>query len=151
MQTIDFSPLFRSTVGFDRMQRLLDSALRTDEGSLSYPPYNIEVRGEDAYRITMAVAGFDESDLDITAKENTLTVSGKARQDDEKTVFLHRGIAGRSFTRHFQLADHIRVAGAALRNGLLDIDLVREIPEAMKPRKIAIGTAEDKAVTHKAA
>ena len=151
MQTIDFSPLFRSTVGFDRMQRLLDSALRTDEGNLSYPPYNIEVRGEDAYRITMAVAGFDESDIDITAKENTLAVSGKAHQDDEKTVFLHRGIAGRSFTRHFQLADHIRVDGAALRNGLLHIDLVREVPEAMKPRKIAIGTASEKAVTHKAA
>ena len=151
MQTIDFSPLFRSTIGFDRMQRLLDGALRTDETSLSYPPYNIEARGEEAYRITMAVAGFDEADLDITAKENTLTVSGKARQDEEQTVFLHRGIAGRSFTRHFQLADHIRAAGAELRNGLLHIDLVRELPDAMKPRKIAIGTATDGTVTSQAA
>jgi molecular chaperone IbpA len=151
MQTIDFSPLFRSTVGFDRMQRLLDGALRTEEGNLSYPPYNIEARGEDAYRITMAVAGFDEGDLDITAKENTLTVSGKARQEDEKTVFLHRGIAGRSFTRHFQLADHIRAAGAELKNGLLHIDLVRELPETMKPRKITIQTMPDGTVAAKAA
>lgn len=141
MRTIDFSPLFRSTVGFDRMQRLMDAAMRADESNLSYPPYNIESCGENAYRITMAVAGFDQDDLDVTVKENTLTISGKARADDEGAVFLHRGIAGRSFVRHFQLADHIRIAGAELKNGLLHVDLAREIPEAMKPRKIAIQSA----------
>lgn len=141
MRTIDFSPLFRSTVGFDRMQRLMDAAMRADDGNPSYPPYNIESRDENAYRITMAVAGFDQEDLDITLKENTLTITGKARGDSEDTVFLHRGIAGRSFVRHFQLADHIRVAGAELKNGLLHVDLVREVPEAMKPRKIAIQSA----------
>jgi len=141
MRTIDFSPLFRSTVGFDRMQRLMDAAMRADESNLSYPPYNIESCGENAYRITMAVAGFDQDDLDVTVKENTLTISGKARGDDEGAVFLHRGIAGRSFVRHFQLADHIRVAAAELKNGLLHIDLAREVPEAMKPRKISIQSA----------
>lgn len=141
MRTIDFSPLFRSSVGFDRMQRLMDAAMRTDEGNLSYPPYNIESCGENAYRITMAVAGFDQEDLDVTVKENTLTISGKARGDDEGAIFLHRGIAGRSFVRHFHLADHIRIAGAELKNGLLHVDLAREVPEAMRPRKIAIQSA----------
>jgi molecular chaperone IbpA len=133
MRTIDFSPLFRSTVGFDRMQRLFDSALRLEDQAVSYPPYNIESRGEDAYRITMAVAGFAEDDLDLTVKENRLVVSGKAKEPQEGSVLLHRGIAGRSFERWFDLADNIKVAGADLNNGLL--------PEAQKPRTIAIGGA----------
>jgi molecular chaperone IbpA len=141
MRTIDFSPLFRSTVGFDRIQHLLDSAMSMEESAPSYPPYNIEALGEDAYRITMAVAGFTEEDLDVTTKENTLYVSGRATNDEQEQVkYLYRGIAGRSFERRFQLADHIRVKDAHLENGLLHIDLVREVPEALKPRKIEIQT-----------
>jgi molecular chaperone IbpA len=140
MRAYDFSPLFRSTVGFDRMQRMIESALRADESNASYPPYNIEVSGEEAYRITMAVAGFGEDDLNITVKENTLYISGTSRKDDEGTVYLHRGIAGRSFERRFHLAEHIQVAGAKLENGILHVDLVREVPEALKPRKIEIST-----------
>lgn len=139
MHTFDFAPLFRSSVGFDRVQRMLDSATRIDEANSSYPPYNIEVRGEDAYRITMAVAGFSDEDLDITENQGTLTISGNAAKDSENTVFLHRGIAGRSFARRFQLADYVHVKGAELVNGLLHVDLVREVPDSMKPRKIAIG------------
>lgn len=138
MRTIDFSPLFRSTIGFDRMQRLMDAALNADEASPSYPPYNIESLGEDAYRITMAVAGFSEDDVEVISKENALTISGKANKEEDAATYLHRGIAGRSFTRHFQLADHIRVVGAELKNGLLHVELAREIPEELKPRKIAI-------------
>ncbi len=137
MRTIDFSPLFRSSVGFDRMQRLLDSAMRLDDAALAYPPYNIETLGDDAYRITMAVAGFGEQDLDVTAKENTLVISGKVK-DDEGVSYLHRGIAGRAFERRFELADHIRVTDASLVNGLLHVDLLRELPEEMRPRKIKI-------------
>jgi molecular chaperone IbpA len=153
MRTLDFSPLFRSTVGFDRMQRLIDSAQRVDESSLSYPPYNIEATGEDAYRITMAVAGFGEEDLDITVKENTLLISGKARKDDDNVAYLYRGIAGRSFERRFHLADHIKVVGAGLVNGVLAVELAREIPEEMKPRKIAISAAisDQKKVSRQAA
>lgn len=147
MRSIDFSPLFRSTVGFDRMQRALDAALRVDESALSYPPYNIEAQGDNAYRIVMAVAGFAEDDLEVTAKENTLVVSGKGRADDEGVSYLHRGIAGRSFERHFQLAEHIQVKNARLVNGLLEIGLVREVPEEMKPRSIQIETADAKAKT----
>ena len=143
MRTVDFTPLFRSTVGFDRMQRMLDSMARVDEQAFSYPPYNIEVHGEDAYRITMAVAGFGEDDLDVTVKENRLLVSGKSRAEEEGTSFLHRGIAGRSFERWFELADHIKVKSASLDNGLLRIDLVREVPEEQKPRKISIGVSAD--------
>ena len=139
MRTIDFSPLFRSTVGFDRMQRLMDAAARAEAGS-GYPPYNIEARGDSAYRITMAVAGFGQDDLDITQTENTLVIAGKAQADQEGVSYLHRGIAGRSFERRFELADHIKVADAALENGLLHVDLVREVPEEKKPRKIAIGS-----------
>src|SRR3546814_219654 len=137
MRTFDLSPLFRSTVGFDRMSRLLDSAL-LDDSALAYPPYNIEKRGEDLYRITMAVAGFGEGDLEVTQTENSLVVSGKAQKQDEGTTYLHRGIAGRAFERRFQLADYIRVTGATLQNGMLHIDLAREVPEALKPRTIAI-------------
>ncbi|MCG8508629.1 MAG: Hsp20 family protein [Rhodospirillales bacterium] len=140
MRTLDFTPLFRSTVGFDRMQRLIESSLRADESSQSYPPYNIEVTGDDAYQISMAVAGFGEEDLDITVKENSLVISGKARKPENEVSYLYRGIAGRSFDRRFHLADHIKVVDARLVNGILTVDLVREIPEEMKPRKIAIST-----------
>jgi molecular chaperone IbpA len=150
MDGFDFSPLFRSTIGFDRLMRLADTATRVDPG---YPPDNIEVTGENAYRLTMAVAGFSGDELDITVKENELQVTGRAKQADEQTRFLHRGLARRAFERRFQLADHIKVAGANLENGLLHVDLVREIPEAMKPRKIeiAVSGAQPKTVEHIAA
>ena len=139
MRHMDLSPLFRATVGFDRMMNLLDSANRLDESAPSYPPYNIEKTGEDSYRIAMAVAGFAEEDLDITVKETSLVVTGKKEKTEEEgATYLHRGIATRAFERRFDLADHIRVTGARLENGLLAIDLVREIPEAMKPRSIKI-------------
>jgi len=140
MVSFDLSPLYRHTVGFDHMASLLDSVTRSAQGN-SYPPYNIEVTGEDQYRITMAVAGFAESDLDLEVKENMLTVSGK-KEDSGERHYLHRGIAGRNFEHRFQLADHVKVAGARLENGLLNIDLVREIPEAMKPRRIEIETGK---------
>ena len=136
MTNFDFTPLFRSTIGFDRLSRLVDQAM-LDDGP-SYPPYNIEKTGDDAYRISMAVAGFGEDDINIVAQENTLTVSGKAKQAEEKAEFLYRGIAGRAFERRFQLADHIKVVGAQLVNGLLHVDLVREVPEAKRPRTIKI-------------
>ncbi len=136
MDRFDFSPLFRSTIGFDHLMRLADSATRV-ESSTSYPPYNIEVTGENSYRLTMAVAGFSADDLDITVKENELLVSGRSKKE-EAAEYLHRGLARRAFDRRFQLADHIKVTGAGLEDGLLHVDLVREIPEAMKPRKVAI-------------
>ncbi len=138
MRTFDLSPLFRSSVGFDHLARVLDAATRLDESALSYPPYNIEKLGEDNYRITMAVAGFSEGDLDITAQDHTLVVAGKARKEDGSVQYLHRGIAGRSFERRFELADHIKVVGANLVNGLLHVDLVREVPETLRPRSIKI-------------
>jgi molecular chaperone IbpA len=151
MDGFDFSPLFRSTIGFDRLTRLADAATRLD-GSASYPPYNIEITGESAYRLTMAVAGFAPEDLEITVKENALLVSGKAKKEDETVQYLHRGLARRAFERRFQLADHIKVTGASLDNGLLHVDLVREIPEAMKPRKIAIAAgAKPQVIEQKAA
>ncbi len=140
MRSYDLSPLFRSTIGFDRMTRLLESALKVDETSLSYPPYNIEKTGEDAYRITMAVAGFAPEDLEITTQENSLVILGRNKKDGEQGQFLYRGIAGRAFERRFQLADHIKVTGANLENGLLHVELVREIPETLKPRNIRIET-----------
>ena len=140
MRSYDLSPLFRSTVGFDRMTRLLESAMKADESALSYPPYNIEKLSDDAYRITMAVAGFAAEDLEIMSQENVLVITGKARKEEETAQYLHRGIAGRAFERRFQLADHIKVTGAALANGLLHVDLVREIPETLKPRNIRIET-----------
>jgi molecular chaperone IbpA len=151
MDGYDFSPLFRSTIGFDHLTRLVDSATRLDAGA-SYPPYNIEVTGENAYRLTMAVAGFAAEDLDITVKENALLVGGRSRKE-EATEYLHHGLARRAFERRFQLADHIKVTGAALENGLLHVDLAREIPEAMKPRKveIAVGPAPREAIAQKAA
>ena len=144
MDGFDFSPLFRSTIGFDRLTRLLDAATRVDSDSLGYPPYDIEKTGDDAYRLTMAVAGFSPSELDITVHENTLLVTGKARKEEEKKNgygYLHRGIARRAFERRFSLADHMKVTGANLDNGMLHVDLVHEVPEAAKPRKIAIGSS----------
>ena len=151
MRTIDFSPLFRHSVGFERMQRLLDASTRMESSSPSYPPYNIEQMGEDAYRISLAVAGFGEQDLDVTVKENTLVVTGKLADNPEDKTFLHRGIAGRAFERRFELADHIKVVGGSLVNGLLNIDLDREIPEEKRPRKIVIETKETKRIDKKAA
>jgi molecular chaperone IbpA len=147
MRTFDFSPLYRSTVGFDSVTRLLESALRADEGQSSYPPYNIEKTGENAYRITMAVAGFGENDITITAQDNSLVVTGKLEKTEEDKKFLHRGIAGRAFERRFELAEHIRVSGASLVNGLLHVDLVKEVPEAKKPRTVKIETVAPKQAT----
>lgn len=144
MTRIDFSPLFRSTVGFDRISQLLESAARVDDVNNGFPPYNIEKLDENAYRVTMAVAGFGEDDLSIEVRENTLIVSGKHKEDEEgERRFLHRGIAGRAFQRTFQVADYVKVVDARLVNGLLHIDLVREIPEEMKPRKIKIQSAPE--------
>ena len=140
MNTLDFSPLFRTAIGFDRLARLVDTA-RTAEAAPSYPPYNIERTADDAYTLTMAVAGFGQDDIEITAQDNVLLISGRAPQPQEETRFLHRGIAGRAFERRFVLADHIRVEGADLANGLLHVALRREVPEALKPRRIAIGSS----------
>ena len=148
MQTFDLSPLFRSTVGFDRLTRLLDSATRVDDSAFSYPPYNIEQTGDDSYRIVMAVAGFGEGDLSITQQANSLLISGKHEKPAEEKKFLYRGIAGRAFERRFVLADHIVVDGADLRNGLLHVGLKRVVPEALKPRRIEIGGASPKAVAN---
>lgn len=142
MRTFDLSPLFRSSVGYDRISRLMDAASRADEAQLSYPPYNIEQDGEDSYRITMAVAGFSDDEITITAQENQLVVAGKPVKDETARNYLHRGIAGRAFERRFELADHIRVVGASLANGLLHVELKREVPEAMKPRTIKIESAK---------
>lgn len=146
MRAIDFAPLYRSTVGFDRLFSMLDN-LGQAESAPAYPPYNIERTGENAYRISMAVAGFSEKELAIEARPNTLTVRGDKAETPEgsETEVLFRGIAARSFERRFQLADHVEVRAATLENGLLHIDLVREIPEAMKPRKIEIARANGKA------
>jgi molecular chaperone IbpA len=138
MRTFDFAPLYRSTVGFDRMLSLLDQPGGVEGSVPSYPPYNIERTGENTYRISVAVAGFSQADLSIEAKENRLTIRG-ARQPKEKTAdVLYLGIAARAFERSFQLADHVAVEGASLDNGLLHVELVRELPEAMKPRTIPI-------------
>jgi molecular chaperone IbpA len=138
MNALDFSPLFRSTIGFDRMMRLADAATRLDAAATSYPPYNIEKTGDDAYRLTMAVAGFGAEDIELTVHENALLVKGKGLKEEDSGRYLHRGIARRAFERRFQLADHIKVVGASLDNGLLHVELVREVPEAAKPRTIAI-------------
>jgi len=143
MRHFDLSPLYRSTIGFDRIGSLLDTLGSFESEAPSYPPYNIERVSETAYRISMAVAGFSEGDLDIEVKENTLTIRGEKRVEQENSTFLHRGIAARSFERRFQLADYVVVKGASLENGLLHVDLVRELPEAMKPRTIEITTKTD--------
>ena len=140
MRNFDFAPLYRSAIGFDRMANLLDSLSRTEQSQPSYPPYNIELTGEDQYRITMAVAGFDRSELTLEVNQNNLTVSANKQSEEQPRTFLHQGIAARSFERRFQLADHVQVKTATCENGLLHIDLQREIPEAMKPRTIQIGS-----------
>ena len=142
MDRFDFSPLFRSTIGFDRLTRLVDAASRVDNAALAYPPYNIEKTGDDAYRLTMAVAGFSPGEIDLTVHEGTLLVAGKAKKEEDDSRYLHRGIARRAFERRFSLADHIKVVGASLDNGMLHVDLVREVPEAAKPRKIEILSGE---------
>jgi molecular chaperone IbpA len=142
MTTFDFAPLYRTSVGFDRLASMLNSANRQDQGN-SYPPYNIRSTSEDHYQITMAVAGFSENDLEITTEQNRLLIIGKrADETEEQGEYLHRGIATRSFERRFNLADHVKVVGASLENGLLHVDLERELPEAMKPRTITIGKSE---------
>ncbi|MEM9764313.1 MAG: Hsp20 family protein [Pseudomonadota bacterium] len=143
MRTIDLTPLYRSTVGFDRMANMLDQVMAGENAAPSYPPYNIEKLGDDAYRITIAVAGFAEGELNAEVRDQVLSVTAKRAQkaDAPKRTYLHRGIAERGFERRFQLADHVRVSGAALENGLLHVDLVREIPEALRPRTIAIASA----------
>jgi molecular chaperone IbpA len=147
MDRFDFSPLFRSTIGFDRLTRMVDAAARVDNAAFAYPPYNIEKTGDDAYRLTMAVAGFSSDELDVTVQENVLLVTGKSKKDGEDSNYLHRGIARRAFERRFSLADHIKVVGATLLNGMLHVDLVREVPEAAKPRKIQIGGGQPEQVT----
>jgi molecular chaperone IbpA len=144
MRTYDFSPLYRSAVGFDRLARQLESAARSSQEN-GWPPYNIETTGENAYRIEIAVAGFSPDELNIEAKENSLTVTGKKAANDDASgqkTYLHRGLAERDFERRFQLADYVVVKGADLSNGLLTIDLQRELPEALKPRRIEIATGQ---------
>jgi molecular chaperone IbpA len=153
MTGFDFSPLFRSSVGFDRLNRLMESTL-VPHGDSAYPPYNIEKTGENAYRITVAVAGFGEDELDVTVKENTLTVSGKNAQEEGETrdrTFLHKGIAGRAFRLSFALADAVQVSGANLEKGLLHVTLERVVPEAAKPRTIEIRSAGSRVIENKAA
>lgn len=151
MRNFDLSPLFRTTVGYDHMARLMDSL--ANEPTNSFPPYNIESTDVDNYRITMAVAGFSESDIEITAQDSQLLVAGRINRDENEgeRKFLHRGIAERSFERRFNLADHVLVKDAQLENGLLHIDLAREVPEEKKPRKIAIASTTQKALSDKAA
>lgn len=152
MRTFDLAPLYRSTVGFDRLFSMLDQVAGFEGNGSTYPPYNIERTGENAYRITVAVAGFSESEISIEAKENTLTIKGeKAKANEAKGEVLYQGIAARAFERVFQLAEHVDVRGASLENGLLHVDLVREVPEAAKPRRIAIGSDKPKVINAQAA
>ena len=138
MRSFDFAPLHRTTVGFDQIANLMDRVLSSDTAQPSYPPYNIEKTADDAYRISIAVAGFAESDLSVEVKENALVVSARKGADEPERSYLHRGIATRAFERRFALADHIRVTAASHENGMLHIDLAREVPEALKPRQIQI-------------
>lgn len=152
MREFDFSPFFRSAIGFDRLPSMLDAATRSNGESLGYPPYNIEKLDADSYRIAVAVAGFRSEDLDIEVRDGTLVIKGrvKAEPDAKQIHYLHRGIAGRAFERRFQLADHVEVRDADLVNGMLLIDLVRELPEAMKPRRIGIKSGGS-AIEHQSA
>ena len=145
---IDFSPLFRTAIGFDRLAHTLENAHRADAGG--YPPYNIEVTGEDAYQITMAVAGFGEDELELQVTDDILTVSGIKKDEGKERKYLYRGIANRSFERKFQLADHVRVLDARLKDGLLHVDLAREIPESLKPRRIDIRSEGSRYIEGKA-
>ena len=138
MRNFDLAPLYRATVGFDQIADLMDRVLSADVSQPTYPPYNIEKTADDAYRISLAVAGFTEDELSVELRENALIVSAKKAEDDASKTYLHRGIATRAFERKFQLADHIRATGASHENGMLHIDLVREVPEALKPRRIEI-------------
>jgi molecular chaperone IbpA len=142
MRGYDFAPLYRATVGFDQIADLMDRVLTTEVSQPTYPPYNIEKTADDAYRISIAVAGFSDNDLTVEVKEGALHVSARKIDEDEGRTFLHRGIATRAFQRRFHLADHVRVVGASHENGMLHIDLQREIPEALKPRQIAIAKAD---------
>jgi molecular chaperone IbpA len=147
MRNFDFSPLYRSAIGFDRMANLLDTLSRAEQNQPTYPPYNIELTGEDQYRITMAVAGFDQSELTIEVNQNNLTVAANKNAETQQRTYLHQGIAARSFERRFQLADHVQVLSANYENGLLHIDLQRVIPEALKPRTIPIGVQTPEKLT----
>lgn len=149
MNAIDLTPLYRTSVGFDRLASLLDNAFRADSVTSGYPPYNIEMLDENRYAITLAVAGFDRSEIDISVEQGVLSVRGR-KADEQERKYLHQGIANRAFERKFSLADHVEVTGADLSNGLLTVSLVKEIPEAMKPRKIEIGKGESKVIEHKA-
>lgn len=151
MRPFDLNPLFRSSVGFDRLWQALDAAAQANDSAQSYPPYNIEKLSEDLYRISMAVAGFSENNLEIISHEDSLIVKGRAQAEPEGVTYLYRGIAGRAFERRFQLADYIRAHGARLADGMLHIELVREIPEAMKPRRITITTTGSQPLELKAA
>ena len=146
MRTYDLTPLFRTSVGFDRMSRLMEAALQLEGSAKGYPPYNIARRDQDLYQVTLAVAGFAEDELSIELHNNQLTVSGRRDTEGDTLEYLHQGIAGRAFERRFQLADHIKVVAANLQHGLLHIELEREVPEALKPRSIPIGTSETKAL-----
>ena len=148
MRTYNLSPMLRHSVGFDRMQRLVDAASTKSE--VSYPPYNIETDGEDAYRVTVAVAGFDKRELDVSLEDDTLSITGKKEDEVEGVSYLHRGIGGSSFQLKFNLADHIKVLNAGLVNGVLAVDLEREVPEALKPRQIEIKTRPVKSFAEKA-
>lgn len=149
MNTIDLTPLYRSSIGFDRLASMLDNALRSDTSSGGYPPYNIESLGENRYGITIAVAGFERNELDIQVERGVLTVRGRKAEDDTERKYLYQGIAARAFERKFNLAEHVEVVDAEIRNGLLNISLVKEVPEAHKPRSIAIKDTES-ALEHKA-
>ncbi len=149
MNTIDLTPLYRSSIGFDRFGSMLDTALRSEKSAAGYPPYDIESLGENEYAITLAVAGFDDSEIDIQVEKGVLSVRGKKVESEKERNFLYQGIANRSFERKFNLADFIEVTGADFSNGLLTVRLVKEIPEAMKPRKITIGQS-DKTLEHQA-
>ncbi|MCI5110448.1 MAG: Hsp20 family protein [Marivita sp.] len=142
MRGYDFAPLYRATVGFDQIADLMDRVLTTEVSQPTYPPYNIEKTADDAYRISIAVAGFSDDDLTVEVKDGALHVSARKVDEDEGRTYLHRGIATRAFQRRFHLADHVRVVGASHENGMLHIDLQREIPEALKPRRIAIAKAD---------
>ena len=149
MNRIDLSPLYRSSVGFDRLASLLDSTLRGEQNSSGgYPPYDIEILDENRYAITIAVAGFEQNELEIQTEKGVLTVRGRKADSDKERNFLHQGIAYRAFERKFNLADYVEVTEANINNGLLTINLVKEIPEAMKPKKISIGKAESTTIDH---
>ncbi|WP_336097880.1 Hsp20 family protein [Roseovarius sp. CH_XMU1461] len=142
MRNLDFAPLYRASIGFDQIADLMDRALTNDVSAPSYPPYNIEKTADDAYRISVAVAGFSDADLAVEVKDGALIVSARKSEEEGERTYLHRGIATRAFERRFQLADHVRVTGASHTDGMLHIDLVREVPEALKPRRIAITSVD---------